>query len=141
MNNIQGTILEKIEEQKVILEDLRKQYHELIKDDKSEILKSKYLGKYFLCNKNINWQIYIFVNSLKDARLQCYEFIILNYDEKDGGVSVQCDSNKDFSTHYIMENFDEHDIDECVEITKGEYFKKHDEFLKVLAENSSNIKE
>ena len=119
IENIEQLIKTKREE----INKLNEELFELTKDDEVELLKQKYLGRYYKHDQGA-WKNYIFVNNLRkeDNTLECVELTIVDYVDGDfESYYEQIDTKRDFSCHYISQYSHDHKIDECVEITKEEF--------------------
>ena len=123
-------VLKKIKEKEAEVELLRDEYYNLTHVDEEIELRNKYYGKYFKHNKYSTWVTYLFVNHLcvESNKLRCTEFTIMKHENGEiYGVSSK--SNYDFTCHYISPYSEEHDIDDCVEITKEEFVEEQNLFL------------
>ncbi len=120
-----------IQKKKSEVETLREKYFALTQADEEKHLRETYLGKYYLKKDyNAKWHTYVYVNELdvKSNKLECIEFTII-YEDNDEIYGVRCETNHDFSCHYISTYCDEPDIDKCVEITREEFLEAYTLFL------------
>ena len=130
MNEQQSALWAIIQEKQSEVKELRNQLDDLLKEEKEVNLTEKYLGKYYFQSQyKDTFKTYIYVNDLKNARLNCVLLRIV-YDETTNEVSsVTCDSQWDFSCHYLQDYDSEPSINECTEITKEEFLKANEIFL------------
>jgi len=86
----------------------------------------EYVGKCYHHLEYKTWNTYLYINKLDlNLRLYCTTITFIN-DEYNNKVNINCESDYDFSCHYLPY---QETLDECVEITKNEFLEKYDLFL------------